>query len=67
MECVICQTSITNEEVSQFAAYGGLPSPCCTTCFQVNDYSIKSIEELKIKSLMRRMQDEEKANDVSKN
>jgi hypothetical protein len=67
MECVICQVSITNEEVSQFAAYGGLPSPCCNTCFQVNDYSIKSIQELKIKSLMRRMQDKEKANDVSEN
>jgi len=57
MECVVCKTKIEQEEVSQYAAYGGLPSPCCKTCFEVNDYSIKSIEELQIKSLIRRAND----------
>lgn len=56
MKCLICDVEITFDEVSQYAAYGGLPSPCCNICFQVNDYSIKSIDELKIKSLKRRME-----------
>lgn len=60
MECVVCDTTITNEEVSLFAAYGGLPSPCCKICFEVNDYSIKSLQELKTKSLIRREQLKEK-------
>lgn len=54
MECIICKTPIEQEEASQFAAYGGLPSPCCTTCFEVNDFRIKSLEELAGKSLIRR-------------
>lgn len=54
MECQVCQTPIEQEEVSQYAAYGGLPSPCCEICFEVNDYSIKSLEELAGKSLLRR-------------
>jgi len=57
MECVVCKTKIKQEEVSQFAAYGGLPSPCCEICFEVNDYRIKSLEELQIKSLLRRAND----------
>lgn len=57
MECVICRIKIEQEEVSQFAAYGSLPSPCCTTCFEVNDYKIKSLEELQMKSLTRRAND----------
>ena len=52
--CVICKTPIGDEGMSQFAAYGGLPSPCCHICFEVNDYSIKNLEDLKIKSLLRR-------------
>jgi len=59
MECRVCKTEIEQEEVSQYASYGGLPSPCCKTCFEVNDYSIKSIEELQIKSLIRRANDED--------
>ena len=66
MKCRICQVEITNEEVSQYAAYGGLPSPCCNICFQVNDYRIKSIEELAGKSLLRRFQDAEKAKEDAK-
>lgn len=57
MKCLVCGIKIEQEEVSQYAAYGGLPSPCCKTCFNVNDYSIKSIEELQIKSLIRRAND----------
>ena len=60
MRCIVCYTEIEQEEVSPFAAYGGLPSPCCKTCFEVNDYSIKSIEELQIKSLIRRDEDSKK-------
>lgn len=60
MNCQVCQTEIQQEEVSPYAAYGGLPSPCCKICFQVNDYSIKSIQELRVKSLLRREQTEEK-------
>lgn len=66
MKCRVCQIEITYEEVSQYAAYGGLPSPCCNVCFQVNDYSIKSIEELQVKSLLRRSQNEEKAKEDAK-
>ena len=59
MECIICKTEIENSEVSQFAAYGGLPSPCCEICFEVNDYSIKSLEELAVKSLLKRIKTSE--------
>lgn len=55
MICRICNTEITSSEVSQFAAYGGLPSPCCNICFEVNDYTIKSLEELAGKSLLERV------------
>ncbi len=48
MECVVCKVNIEQSEVSQYAAYGGLPSPCCKTCFEVNDYSIKSLQELQV-------------------
>lgn len=52
--CVVCGTQVERSEISQYSAYGGLPSPCCKICFQVNDYSINSIEELTAKSLQRR-------------
>lgn len=54
MKCQICRITITQDEVTQYAAYGGLPSPCCKICFAVNDYSIKTIDELIVKSLMKR-------------
>ena len=56
MECKVCKTKIEQREVSNYAAYGGLPSPCCKICFEVNDYNIKSIEELQGRSLLRRIQ-----------
>lgn len=60
MECRVCKTEITYEEVSQYAAYGGLPSPCCVICFEVNDFRIKSLEELQVKSLLKRAENTEK-------
>lgn len=54
--CVVCGTPVTLSEISQYAAYGGLPSPCCNICFNTNDYSIKSIEELAGKSLLKRFE-----------
>lgn len=62
MECQVCKTEIEQREVSRFSAFGGLPSPCCKICFEVNDYSIKSIQELQIKSVVKRaeMTEEEK-------
>ncbi len=51
--CVICKIGKEQNEISQYAAYGGLPSPCCHTCFEVNDYTIKSLGELMVKSLIR--------------
>ena len=54
IECCICSTPVNQDEISNFAAYGGLPSPCCEICFTVNDYTIKSQEELAAKSLLRR-------------
>lgn len=57
MNCVICEQPFGAgkfEGVSQFAAFGGLPSPCCGHCFEANDYRIKSLGELQIKSLIRR-------------
>lgn len=61
MKCQVCLLEIEQREVSNFASYGGLPSPCCKICFEVNDYSIKSHGELLIKSRARReeMTDEE--------
>lgn len=56
MKSIVCDTEIEQPEVSPFAAYGGLPSPCCTTCFEVNDFRIKDLTELKLKSLLRRHQ-----------
>lgn len=54
MKCQVCDSEIEQFEVSQYAAYGGLPGPCCSFCFEENDYSIKSREELAGKSLRRR-------------
>jgi hypothetical protein len=57
MNCVICKQPFGSgdfEDVSQFAAYGGLPSPCCGHCFEANDFSVKDLAELQIKSLLRR-------------
>ena len=54
MHCIICKIPIELDEVSQYAAYGGLPSPCCNICFEVYDYTIKSLAELMVKSLIRR-------------
>ena len=56
MKCQVCNTDIEQNEVSQYAAYGGLPSPCCKLCFNTNDYSITSIEKLAAKSLLKRAQ-----------
>jgi len=58
--CVICKIGKEQNEISQYAAYGGLPSPCCTTCIEVNDYTIKSLNELMIKSLIRHSEDKQK-------
>lgn len=59
MNCVICGHDCQKkEDVSQYAAFGGLPSPCCTICFEVNDYSITSREELALRSLLRRAADQ---------
>ncbi|MGA0556518.1 hypothetical protein ACO2Q8_07705 [Larkinella sp. VNQ87] len=56
MKCSVCLTEISNEEVSQFAAYGGLPSPCCITCFEANDFNVQSLEQLAAKSLLKRVE-----------
>lgn len=53
MKCVVCNQEISSEgerKISNFAAYGGLPSPCCTHCMEVNDYSIKNLDQLKFRS-----------------
>lgn len=54
MKCMVCDHTIEQEEVAQHAAFGGLPSPCCKICFQVNDYTTKNLVELAAKSLVRR-------------
>ena len=53
--CVVCKTEVTSDEISNFASFGGLPSPCCVICFEVNDYRIEDLQELKIKSLAKRI------------
>ncbi len=59
MDCVVCKQPFSSggsfTEVSQYAAFGGLPSPCCGHCFEANDYSIECLEELRVKSLVRRI------------
>lgn len=61
MNCVICNSPISDTskltQISQFAAYGGLPSPCCGYCFTNNDFTIKSHTELIGKSLLHRAKD----------
>ena len=52
--CAICGTKVSHDDVSEFFHFGGLPSPCCKICFEVNDYSIKSLKELAIRSLLKR-------------
>lgn len=47
-------SGIGEEGQSQYAALGGLPSPCCKICFEVNDYSIKDAGDLAAKSLQQR-------------
>lgn len=54
MKCMVCYHPIEQEEVSQYAVFGGLPSPCCKICFELNDYTIKNMKELAVKSLARR-------------
>jgi len=60
IECVICKTKIIQEEVSNYASYSWLPSPCCDICFSVNDFTIKSLWDLQIKSLLYRAKQTEK-------
>lgn len=56
IECVICdELCETGGGISQYAAYGGLPSPCCETCFSANDYTIKNTLQLQVRSLKRRL------------
>lgn len=54
--CVVCGTEVPLSEISQFAAFGGLPSPCCKICFSVNDHSCKTIEEVIRRSLLKRIE-----------
>ena len=61
--CVVCRIKVKEREISQYAAFSGLPSPCWEICFSVNDYSIKSIEELAVKSLLERVSITEKKED----
>ena len=59
--CVVCKYVIPASEVSQYAAYGRLPSPCCNICFEVNDFSIKDLGELQVRSLIRRFKNSPKS------
>jgi len=54
--CVICYTPVPVSEISQYAAYGGLPSPCCEICFSVNDYTIKTQQQLIERSYKKRVE-----------
>jgi len=56
IKCVVCHQPCTGG-VSQFAAYGGLPSPCCKYCFEVNDYTCDSVSDVQVKSLVKRFND----------
>jgi len=51
---------IGKEGESQYAHFGGLQSPTCMVCFEVNDYSINSAEELMMRSQLRRIEEPEK-------
>ncbi len=53
--CAVCETEVTAGEISNFSSFGGLPSPCCVICFEINDYRTKDLQELKIKSLAKRI------------
>ncbi len=56
-KCAICRQPFGESgdtAMSEFAVYGGLPPDTCGHCFEANDYSIKSRNELQIKSMLRR-------------
>lgn len=57
VKCLICGAEVNLGEISQYAAFGGLPSPCCEICFEVNDHSCKTLEEVASRSLKRREQE----------
>lgn len=59
VKCKICGTEVPAEQISQYAAFGGLPSPCCEICFSVNDFTIKSVSELVAKSLLKRAEQQQ--------
>ena len=57
MKCLVCNQPFGDGEfegISQYAAYGGLPSPACGHCFEANDFSIKNVTQLQARSLVRR-------------
>ena len=60
VKCLVCGTKVNVSEISQYAAFGGLPSPCCEVCFEVNDHSCKSLEEVASRSLIKRSNAENK-------
>jgi hypothetical protein len=57
IKCQVCETEIEPQEISGFSGLTGLPSPCCNTCVAVMDFTIKSLEDLKVKSLAKRIID----------
>ena len=57
-KCEICDQPFgagKDEGMSKFAAYGGLPPLTCECCFEANDFSINNTEQLKFRSLQRRV------------
>ena len=52
--CVVCKLPLGDSGSSPYAAFGGLPSPCCEHCFEANDSYCKTTDDVMIKSVARR-------------
>lgn len=54
VECLYCKTPEEPDQISNFSAFAGLQSPCCVTCFESFDHTVKTEIELITKSLLKR-------------
>lgn len=52
--CIVCKTPVEHTELTDYAHFSGLPNPCCNVCFEVRDYTDKTLDSVVAKSLLRR-------------
>lgn len=52
--CVACLLPMGEKGPAKYAAFSGLPSPCCEHCFESMDYTCDTIDQVVEKSIERR-------------